>query len=36
MWTSQAGAETAEQYHPFPSVHWDSLFVKLPVVLRVH
>lgn len=37
MWRPRRlGAETAEQYHPFPSVHWDSLFVKLPVVLRVH
>lgn len=26
----------SEQYHPFPSVYWDSLFVKLPIVLRVH
>lgn len=33
MWTLQAGAETVGS--TITSVHWDSLLVKLPVVLRV-
>ena len=34
MWTLQAGVKMLGS--TTPSVHWDSLLMKLPVVLRVH